>query len=66
MNAIFSNKVFWGIVLTAIIGALTAVSSISPTWGGAIIAIVSILNVIGHTTGVLKGIRESRNETLDL
>ena len=57
MQAIFSNKVLIGIVLTFIIGGLGAISGmVSESTAGWVTLIIALLTGIGHTTNIVKGI----------
>jgi hypothetical protein len=51
-SSIFSSKVLWGIVLTFVVGGLTALGTVNPAWGGTITAIVALLTAIGHSTNL--------------
>jgi len=57
LKALLSSKVFWGIVLTFVIGGLTALQTISPAWGGTLGAVVALLTMIGHSSNVIQGVK---------
>jgi CHASE2 domain-containing sensor protein len=58
IKALLSNKVFWGIVLTGVLGGLSAVQAIAPqyVWIGTVVA---ILTLVGHSTNVIKGVKQN-------